>query len=47
MRARKPWVRARRIFEGWNVRFMMAARNEAFGERGGKAFGERGGKAFD
>ena len=22
MRARKPWFRARRIFEGWNVRFM-------------------------
>jgi hypothetical protein len=22
MRARKPWLRARRSFEGWNVRFM-------------------------
>src|SRR5262249_28190620 len=22
MRARKPWLRARRILEGWNVRFM-------------------------
>jgi hypothetical protein len=22
MRARKPWVRRRRIFDGWNVRFI-------------------------
>jgi len=25
IRARNPCVRARRMFEGWNVRFMMAA----------------------
>lgn len=23
MRTRKPWVRARRVLEGWYVRFMM------------------------
>lgn len=28
MRARKPCVRARRIFEGWNVRFMGGNRKE-------------------
>jgi hypothetical protein len=31
MRARKPWTRARRILEGWYVRFMASLRECAKG----------------